>query len=302
MAVRAVVTGANSAIGRRLLATALERSDLEVVAAVRSPRAAAQIPQIPAERGRVALVDYADPASLRGAFEGAHALLHLPGLLIETRESPYEQANVETTRAAIAAAREARIGKLVLLSACGADPRARNRFFRSKGRAEDLVRASGLPYTIVRCPLVLGCGSAGDAALAREARSRLLPLLGGGVHVEQPVAAGDVSRGLLEAALDPGRARDQTLDLVGPECVALRELVERAARLLGRSVRIVPVPLWLARAAARITRSALTPEVIEVLTSHVPRDPVPAARALGIELTPLDTLLRLSLASAEEHT
>ena len=292
---RAVVTGANSAIGRTLIATALGRADLEIVAAVRSPRAAAQLPAIPAARGRSAIADYRDPAQLAAVCAGARALLHLPGLLTLARGSSYEQANVATTRAAVAAAREARIAKLVLLSACGADPRAPNRFLRSKGEAEELVRGSGLAYTIVRCPLVLGCGSAGDAALAREARSRVLPLLGGGAHVEQPVAADDVARGLLAAALEPERARDRTLDLVGPECLPVRELVQRAARLLGRRVRIIGVPLWLARLGARASRSRLTPTVIEVLTSHVPRDPEPAARELGIALTPLDGVLRRSL-------
>jgi NADH dehydrogenase len=299
MAVRAVVTGANSAIGRAIVARALERAGVELVAAVRSERAAAQLPAMPAGRGQVAIVDYAAPAALTGACAGARALLHLPGLLIETRESPYEQANVATTRIAIAAARAAGVGKLVLLSACGADPRARNRFFRTKGEAERLVRESGLAYTIVRCPLVLGCASAGDAALARQARSSVLPLLGGGAYPEQPVGGHDVARGLLAAALDPECARDQVLELVGPECLPVRELVQSAARLLGRSVRILPVPVWLARSLARATRAALTPDVIEVLTSHAPRDPVPAARALDLTLTPLDAVLRQSLGIAE---
>jgi NADH dehydrogenase len=299
MAVRAVVTGANSAIGRTLVACALERAEIELVAAVRSERAAAEIPAIPAGRGRIARIDYADPDSLRAACSGARALLHLPGLLVEARGSSYEQANVATTRAALGAARAAGVQKLVLLSACGADPAARNRFFRSKGEAETLVRTSGVSYTIVRCPLVLGCGSAGDRALAHQAQSALVPLLGGGRQLEQPLAGRDAARGLLAAALDPGCARDQTLELVGPECLAVRDLVQRAAALLGRKVRIVGVPLWLARSAARLTRSAVTPDVIEVLTGHVPRDPAPAARALEIELTPLDAVLRRSLCTAE---
>jgi NADH dehydrogenase len=299
MGARVVVTGANSAIGRVVVALALERAGLELVAAVRSPRAAARLPAIPAAAGRVALVDYADGAALAAAFEGASALIHLPGLLIETRESPYELANVAATRAAVAAAQAAGIGKLVLLSACGADARSQNRFFRTKGEAEQLVRGAGLPYTIVRCPLVLGCGAAGDLALARQARSHLAPLLGGGAQLEQPIDARDVAQALLEAAIDAGRARDCTLELVGPECLELRELVRRAARLEGRSARILPIPLWLARAATRLKRGGVTPDVIEVLTTHRPHDPSDATRALGIELTPLDPLLRRSLASAE---
>jgi NADH dehydrogenase len=299
MAARVVVTGANSAIGRVVLARALARADLEVVAVVRSARAAAELPPIPESRGSVALVDYADPAGLRLACTGARALIHLPGLLIETRESPYERANVETTRAAVAAASSSGVEKLVLQSTCGADPRARNRFFRTKGEAEELVRGSGLAYTIVRCPLVLGCESAGDRALARQSRGGCVPLLGGGAQLEQPIDAGDVAEGLLNAAQELERARGAALELVGPECLSVRELVRRAAALRGARPRIVPLPPWLARAAAHLRRGGVTPDVIEVLMSHTRRDPEPAARALGLRLTPLDALLRRSLHVAE---
>jgi hypothetical protein len=107
-----------------------------------------------------------------------------------------------------------------------------------------------------------------------------------------------VAQALLGSAIDAERARDRTLELVGPECLEVRQLVRRVARLEGRGVTILPIPLWLARAAARLTRSGVTPDVIEVLTTHRPHDPSDAVRALGIELTPLDELLHRSLASA----
>jgi len=298
MNARVAITGANGAIGRVIVARALERAGVEVIAVVRSQRAAAQLPEIAPGRGRIARIDYSRAETLVLALEGADALIHLPGLLIETPDSPYEVANLATTEAAARAARESGVRKLVLLSACGADPGSANRFWRSKGQAERVVRASGLAYTIVRCPLVLGCGSAGDHALAREARAWIAPLLGGGAHVEQPIAADDVALGLLEAALDPQRADGRTLDLVGPECVSLRELGRRAARQLGRPLRVLPVPMALARAVAGARRSGMTREVIEVLTGHRPLDPVPAAVALGIELTPLERVIEQSLASA----
>jgi NADH dehydrogenase len=298
MKARVVVTGANSAIGRVLVAEALGREGVEVVAAVRSARAAAAVPAIAPGRGRIAQIDYSSATTLEQALEAADALIHLPGLLIETRESPYEAANVATTAVAVQAARESGVRKLVLLSACGADPGAENRFWRTKGEAEQLVRESGLAWTIVRCPLVLGCGAAGDRALAREARSRLTPLLGGGAHREQPIAARDVARGLLAAGLDPERAAGRSLDLVGPECVSVRELARRAARLEGRRPRVLPIPVALARALAGLRRFGMTRDVIDVLTGHVPVDPRPAADALGIELTPLDRVIEQSLASA----
>jgi NADH dehydrogenase len=298
---RIAVTGANGAIGRVVIERALLRPDVEVVAAVRSAAAAAQLPVLPEGRGSVAQIDYAVPATLVGALRGVQGLIHLPGLLIERPDSTYEIANVAATRAAVEAARKARVGKLVLLSACGADPRSRNRFWSTKGRAEQLVAQSGLPYTIVRCGLVLGCRSHGDAALARDVRRGWCVLLGGGVSREQPLDARDLADALLNAACDPARARDALLELAGPQSVPRRELARRAAALAGRSMRIAPLPVWLARLGAAARQrlqgpgAGLSPDAIEVLASDVRCDSRAAAAALGIELRPLDETLRASL-------
>src|SRR5512134_1313584 len=105
-----------------------------------------------------------------------------------------------------------------------------------------LVRESGLAYTILRCPLVLACRSAGVRALAREVGSPVVPLPGGGANLEQPIDARDLSDGALNAALSVGCARDTALESVGPVSLPLRELVRRAAKLRGKSPLIVPVP------------------------------------------------------------
>ena len=303
MSARVVITGANSAIGRAVVSRALERSGLEVVAAVRSQRAADQVPDLPDARGDKVLVDYANVDSLRRAFSGAAAVVHLPGLLFETAASPYELANIETTRAALEAASAEGIQKFVLLSACGANATSSNRFFRTKGEAEALVHRSELDHTVLRCPLVLGCDSNGDRALAHQARSRWLPLLAGGHYLEQPVDARDVADGLLNAACD-GKASKQTLDLVGPETASMRDIIGRAARILGTRIRIIPIPLALMKAAAGLRErlrgpGGMTRDVLEVLTGHLAHDPEPAARALEIELTPLDALLTHSLETTE---
>jgi uncharacterized protein YbjT (DUF2867 family) len=102
-------------------------------------------------------------------------------------------------------------------------------------------------------------------------------------------------------ALEPGVAEGATLDLVGPESLPERELLERAAASRGASLRVRSVPLWLVRAALA-ARALLGPgfstDALEVVTEDVSLDPLPAARALGLELTPLDETLARSLAEA----
>ncbi len=302
---RVVVTGANSSVGRAVVRAALESPDrpAELVAAVRSARAASEVPPIPEGRGRTALIAYDDPASLRAAFDGAPALVHLPGVLIERRGSSYETANVETTRAAALAARAAGVKKLVLVSAFGADPNSPNRFFRSKGQAEQVVRESGLAWTVLRAPLVLGPDTEGGRALARETSGASAWLVGGGGVLHQPLDAADLAAAVLRTALQPDRARDAALDLVGPTRLSYRELVERAAGLRGHTVRIHSVPAaplrLLLALRTRLLGPGFSPDALEVLLTDTCADAAATAEALGIHLTPIDGTIRRSLALLE---
>lgn len=297
---RIVVTGANGTLGREIVARAVEHGgrEVEVVAAVRSERAAAQVPPMPEDRGRVARIDYDDPATLLKAAEGATALVHLPGILIERPDSTYERAHVHTTRVAADAARSCELRKLVLVSAFGADPASSNRYFRTKGEAETIVAGSDVPFTILRAPLLLGPHTEGARALQRETSRRTAWLLGGGRTLHQPMDVVDLADAVLHTALAPEVAAETTLDVGGPERLRYRELVERAARLRGADVRVrtvpvAPVRLWLA-IRTRLFGPGLSPEVLEVLLTDTIVDAQAAAAVLGIRLTPLEVSLRRS--------
>ncbi|MFI5316278.1 MAG: NAD(P)H-binding protein [Myxococcota bacterium] len=294
-----VVTGANGALGRVLLERARARGGIEIVALVRSARAEAQLAALAHAGLRVLRIDWSDSPGLCDACAGAQGVVHLAGLLIPTRSESYEGANVDTTRAIATAAARARAQKLVLVSAVGASAESPNAYYRSKGRAEDVVRAVGLPYTIVRCPLLLACDSVGSHVLARMTKLPVAVLLRGGANLEQPVDARDAADATLNAALEVARARDATLDLVGPESLPRRELLARCGRLRGRVPLTVPVPAGVVRAAlgARelLFGPGFSPEVLDVILDDVRLDPLPAAAALGIALRPLDDTLERTL-------
>lgn len=294
-----VVTGANGALGRVLIERALARPGVDVVAIVRSERAAAQLESLASPRVRVSRVAWSDSPALREACRGADGVAHLAGILIATRGESYESANVDTTRAIAEAAAAGGARKLVVVSAVGADSRSPNSYYRSKGRAEDVARAAGLPYTIVRSPLLLACDSIGSHVLAREARAPFVPLLAGGANYEQPADARDVAEATLNAALDRDCARDQSLDLVGPESLPRRELIARCAKLRGRMPLLVPIPVGVVRAALglreRFLGPGFSPEVLDVILDDVRLDPKPAAQALHVSLRPLDETLERTL-------
>jgi uncharacterized protein YbjT (DUF2867 family) len=96
------------------------------------------------------------------------------------------------------------------------------------------------------------------------------------------------------------------LDLAGPESLTHRELLERAAAVLGRGVRVRSIPLFAARLGALLAEKLsadppITRAMLGVLQQDDDVDTGRARRLLDIELTPLDEVLRLCFAAEEEH-
>ena len=288
------VTGANSAVGAALLAQFAGQDTLRAVAAVRRPEALDRLP--PSPRITPCLIRYDEPDRLITALTGVECVVHLAGVLFESRTADYRSANVETTRALVAAAQAADVRHIVFVSSLGANPRSSNGYYRSKGEAEHLVAAAGIDATIIRTPLLLGPDTAGGRALLRAASQRAVRVLGGGAHRLRPLDVDDLGRALLRCCRRPA-AGVRTCELVGPEALTYRALLQRTASLLGRDISISSTPVWLARLgaglASLVRSGGMTPAVIEVITSdeEVPRN---ADGDLGVDLTPLsDTLAKL---------
>jgi len=289
--VNLAITGANSGIGNILLRHLAGRTDIQVVACVRSAGAAAALHAAPGISVRQ--VDYTDRDRLTAALRGAACVVHLAGILFESASSTYQTANVDATEAVVNACSEAGAPHIVLISVLGADPGSPNRFWRSKGRAERLVAESGLPATIIRTPILLGPGMAGARAVVHAASQRSVALLGGGHHSVRPLDVDDLSRAIVRCCETP-RAGVAIYELVGPEPTTYREVIARTAALLGRDVAVRSMPIWLAKLGVAIAgwtrRGGLTATVIDVIASNE------SVRAnadveLGVTLTPLSTTL-----------
>jgi uncharacterized protein YbjT (DUF2867 family) len=302
---RIVITGANSALGRAILRCRTQPGapPNELVAAVRSERAANEIRPLLGEGSSAVQISYDDPGSLDALCRGASAIIHLAGILVERPGSTYEQANVAPTRSVVEAAKRCAAQKLVLVSATGADATSSNSYYRSKGQAEALVRDSGLCYTILRAPLLLGGATEGAAALKRNASRRRARLIGGGRNFQQPLYVDDLARAAI-AASKSSVATNRTLDLVGPVSLPERELVERAARALGHEVRVGSISKGLLSFALairqRVAGPGFSPDAVDVITANTRLDPRPAASELGIRLTGIDEMIENSL--SQERT
>src|SRR6185369_16051584 len=86
------------------------------------------------------------------------AVIHAAGINREIGDQTYAKVHVEGTRKVVASARAAGVRKIVLVSFLRARPACGSGYHESKFAAEEIVRASGLDFTVVRAGVMYGRG------------------------------------------------------------------------------------------------------------------------------------------------
>jgi uncharacterized protein YbjT (DUF2867 family) len=138
----------------------------------------------------------------------------------------------------LAAEAAAGVGHHVALSVVGTDRLLASGYFRAKMAQENLIKASPIPYTIVRATQFFEFVG-GIAQSATEGQTvRLPPVL------MQPIVSDDVAAIVAEAAL--AKPLNGTVDLAGPEPIRQDELVRQFLNATGdtRTVTTDPKALY----------------------------------------------------------
>ena len=289
---KVAITGANSSVGKNLLVRLSKEEDITIVAGVRNEKVIPELPKSPAIKPTI--INYDDIKSLEKALDGADIVIHLAGILIETKHSNYANANIAATAAIVDAAKKSDVKSIIFISVVGASPESRNAYFRSKGVAEELVLGSGLGARILRTPILFGPNAAGSQAIIGMISSGQAKLLGGGHYQMRPLDIDDLSEAL--TILCSTSIQDQvTYELVGPESAPYRDIIEMTAQVMGKTIAFGNVPILLAKFGAAISSilkgGGITPTVIDVIT----QDEIVktnADSALGITLTPMKQTLK----------
>lgn len=190
--------------------------------------------------------DLLDPETYREKLAGADVAVHLAALTGKASKAQYWQANAEGTRALLEACRQAGVKRIVYIStiAAGYSDQQYYSYAQSKAAAEELVRASGLSFTILRPTLVLGENSPIWETLTKIAKLPVIPLPQAARPVQvQPVLVDDVARAI-ETVLVEGRDEGETLDVGGadPERFDFFLAAVRQAAT-GSKARIIRIPL-----------------------------------------------------------
>jgi NADH dehydrogenase len=208
--------------------------------------------------------DVTDVSSLRGAADECGAVVHVTGIVDESPPSlTFERVNVAGTRNVLAEAARAGLRRFVYVSSLGAE-RGRSQYHRSKFRAEELVRASGFDWLILRPGNVYGPGDEVISTLLKLVRALpAVPVIDAGNQPFQPVWYEDLGRAILRALETPSLKR-QTLELAGEEVTTTSDIIERLSAITGRTVARVPFPSFLAALGVRLAESTNVEKLLGV--------------------------------------
>jgi uncharacterized protein YbjT (DUF2867 family) len=178
------------------------------------------------------------------SFRGCEAIVHCAGINRELGAQTYDAVHVRGTTEVIAAATLAGVPRIVMLSFLRARPDGPTTYHRSKWAAEELIRASGLTYTILKAGVIHGRGDHMLDHLSHAFHTfPVFALVGLRDRPVRPVAVDDVARILEAAALGDARLADATIAVLGPETMPLGEAVRRVARVTGRHPLFVRLPI-----------------------------------------------------------
>jgi NADH dehydrogenase len=187
-------------------------------------------------------LDFTDADGLERDLRGAHTLYNTYWVRFPHGGVTHETA-VANSRLLFQAAARAGVRRIVHVSITHADPASPYPYFRGKGEVERHLKDTGLPYAIVRPVILFGSGGVLLNNIAWLLRRLPVFAVGGrGDYRVRPIHVDDLASLCTELG---ARGDSVTLDAVGPESLAFKDLVAAIRTATGSHAVIVPAPGWL---------------------------------------------------------
>lgn len=265
------VTGASGHLGRLVIKHLLTFVPAnQVIATTRHPD---QLADVAAQGVSVRYADFSDPATLPAAFAGATRLLIISTEAVGQRVSEH--------KAAIAAAVAAGVGHIIYTSAPQADPNAEHPILAEHGQTEQVLAASGVPWTALRNNIYAEVLKGLTDMLLIDGQLLIPKAQGKHSWVSREDCARTAAGALSGRLADIG-----PIDVTGPEALSFADVAQRLSALSGRNIPVQALP---------------DDEIIaRVVAKGVPADaagfmvPMATWLASSLSTTPTDTVERAS--------
>jgi NADH dehydrogenase len=221
----------------------------------------------------VAIASMLDKRGLRAALVGVESVVHLASAEARGREVELQAVDIQGTAVLAAAARQAKVDRLIFVSHLGADLSSAFPVLRAKAIAEQSIQRSFVPATILRSSLAYGPGDRFTSAIAMllSISPLVFPLPGNGTTALQPIWVEDLATCILWSLEEPAMA-GQTYEIGGPEFLTIEQLTQLIKRVTGSRRWVVHTSPASVRALAwmmqrLLPRSPLTTFALDYLAT-----------------------------------
>jgi NADH dehydrogenase len=242
------------------------------------------------------------PETLRPALRGAEVVIqsaNFPTYPIEKpgRRHTFMEFDGVGTERLVAAAVQSGASRYVFISGAGTSAGSAKSYYSAIWRGEQAVLNSRLAGFCLRPTLVFGQRDKGLNRILQAARNLpLVPIVGDGRQLHQPVYVGDVAETVRQAI---ARRVEGAFEIGGPERFSLEEMLQRLFRVAGLRRHTLHIPASLARMGARMLQplpgTPLSAAAIDFIAEDFVADTGPLLATFDLKLTPFETGLRTYL-------
>lgn len=236
-----LVVGASGFLGRETTKLLLCEGQ-QVRAMTRTPAKVDDLKKLGAE---VIQADLIDPPSLKRACQGADRVIAAAHSMLGKGKYKSEAVDDRGHRALIDVAKAVGVAHFVYTSTLGAGPENPIDVFRTKGRIEEYLKASGLSYTILRASAFMEWHTHifnGRSILEKGKTS----LIGTGNKPRNFIAVHDVAQFAIQALMDP-KLKNRTIDIGGPQNLTNNQVAELYGKMAGVTPKVSHMPAGMAK-------------------------------------------------------
>lgn len=253
-----LITGATGYIGQHVVRRLVAQGE-HPRCLVRTPQKAARL--FPGAELEIVQGDTTDPASLAEAVQGVDTIVHAAFITADRKEGPgnrYAETNVQGTANLIKAAQEANVRRIIEISGLGTRSAKAGSYMQGRYLAEKQLKESMLDWTIIQPSVLFGKDAPFIKGLSDLIRSSpVVPLIGGGKIMFQPIYVEDVASVVLWVLAEPERSSRQTFTIGGPAYYSFTQIIDALLHSMHKTRLKVPAPRPLVGIGAALMEAVL---------------------------------------------
>ncbi len=253
-----LITGATGYVGQHLVSRLAAQGE-PLRCLVRDTKKAASI--LPTKGIEFVRGNTTQPASLEAAVRNVDTIVHAAFITADHKQSAgnrYEETNVQGTANLIEAAKDAKVKRIIEMSGLGTKPDKAGSYMQGRYLAEKVLKESGLDWTIIQPSVLFGKGAPFIKGLTDLiSTAPVVPLIGGGKTLFQPIYVEDVVTVIVKVLEDPIHTSGKTYTIGGPQYYSFTQIIDALLYTMHKTRIKVYAPTPLVGVGAAVMEAIL---------------------------------------------